>query len=61
MEGYDINQAEQHMKKASKKTGHFFTGIVGARIGVITIGLVTPYINEIKGCPIVAPQNNKIN
>ncbi|HDX9690235.1 TPA: serine protease, partial [Bacillus thuringiensis] len=38
---YDTNQTESNRNKAYKKTGYFFTGIIGAVIGAITIGLTT--------------------
>ncbi|EOP91891.1 hypothetical protein IGM_01951 [Bacillus cereus HuB4-4] len=44
------------MNRASKKTGHFITGIVGA---IITIGLATLYINEIKGARVQLPKITK--
>ncbi|PGQ20859.1 serine protease, partial [Bacillus thuringiensis] len=57
----DTNQTESNRRKVYKKTGYFFTGIIGAVIGAITIGLTTPYINEIKGSPDQSPRHNEVN
>ncbi|EOO56379.1 hypothetical protein ICM_05702 [Bacillus cereus BAG1X2-3] len=58
---YDTNQTESNRNKAYKKTEYFFTGIIGAVIGAITIGLTTPYINEIKGSAGQSPKHNEVN
>ncbi|HFK1724280.1 TPA: S1C family serine protease, partial [Bacillus cereus] len=58
---YDTNQAESNRNKVYKKTGYFFTGIIGAVIGAITIGLTTPYINEIKGSAGQSPKHKPIS
>ncbi|MFK4415964.1 hypothetical protein ABH961_004523 [Bacillus sp. RC251] len=58
---YDTNQTENYRNKAYKKTGYFFTGLIGAMIGALTIGLTTPYINEIKGNTGRSPQHNEVN
>ncbi len=58
---YDTNQTESNRRKVYKKTGYFFTGIIGAVIGAITIGLTTPYINEIKGSADQSPKHNEVN
>lgn len=58
---YDTNQTENNRNKAYKETGYFFTGIIGAMIGVITIGLTIPYINEIKGNADQPPKHNEVN
>ncbi len=58
---YDTNQTESNRNKAYKKTGYFFTGIIGAVIGAITIGLTTPYINESKGSAGQSPKHNEVN
>ncbi|PGM96470.1 serine protease [Bacillus cereus] len=58
---YDTNQTRKNMNRDGKKTGYFFTGIIGAMIGAITISLTTPYIDEIKGGAGQFPKNNEVN
>ncbi|WP_033669804.1 S1C family serine protease [Bacillus cereus] len=61
MEHYDTNQAENNGNKAYKKTGYFFTGIIGAMIGAVTISFTPPYINEIKGSAGQSFKQNEVN
>ncbi|MGE6593683.1 S1C family serine protease [Bacillus mycoides] len=58
---YDTNQTRKNMNRDGKKTGYFFTGIIGAMIGAITISLTTPYIDEIKGGAGQFTKNNEVN
>ncbi|EOP91857.1 hypothetical protein IGM_01917 [Bacillus cereus HuB4-4] len=61
MKNYDTNQTENNRNKTSKKTRYFFTGIIGAMIGAVTIGLTTPYINEGKEILNQPPKHNELN
>ncbi|WP_404493278.1 S1C family serine protease [Bacillus sp. RC51] len=58
---YDTKQTGKNISRDGKKTGYFFIGIIGAMIGSITIGLTTPYIDEIKGGTGQSAKNNEVN
>ncbi len=58
---YDTNEAEKNMIRDFKKTGYFFTGMIGAMIGAITIGLTNPYIHKMKGNAGHSPKHNEVN
>ncbi|EJP84425.1 protease HhoA [Bacillus cereus VD142] len=58
---YDTKQTRKNISRDGKKTGYFFIGIIGAMIGAITIGLTTPYIDEIKGGTGQSAKNNEVN
>ncbi|WP_040963192.1 S1C family serine protease [Bacillus mycoides] len=58
---YDTKQTRKNKSRDGKKTGYFFIGIIGAMIGSITIGLTTPYIDEIKGSTGQSAKNNEVN
>ncbi|MBW3496391.1 S1C family serine protease [Bacillus sp. FDAARGOS_1420] len=58
---YDTKQTRKNKSRDGKKNGYFFIGIIGAMIGSITIGLTTPYIDEIKGGTGQSAKNNEVN